>query len=95
MDLKNNSENHKAEKVSEESNMLDKEFVYIDVLGFRDRHRFICKEFSLIDGDFKYHAIVKSPYSFSKLNTFFRRHAAWEVNFYHGLQYDCGDINII
>lgn len=70
------------------------DFVFIDVQGFRDRHRFICKEFSLIDGDFKYHAIVKSPYSFRKLNDYFKRHATWAMNYFHGLSYDCGDVNI-
>lgn len=63
--------------------------------GFRDQHRFICKEFSLIDGDFQYHAIVKSPYRFSKLNEYFQRHATWVSNFFHGLTYDCGDVHIV
>lgn len=74
---------------------VDTDFVFVDLQGFRNRHRFICKEFSLIDGDYRYHAIVKSPYSFNKLNDYFRRQATWAMNYFHGIKYDCGDVNIV
>lgn len=73
----------------------DNNFAFIDVQGFRDRNRFICKQFSLIDGEYKYHAIVKSPYSFNKMNEYFRRQATWAMNYFHGIKYDCGDVNIV
>lgn len=67
----------------------------IDVQGFRDQHRFICKEFALIDGDFTYHAIVKSPYSLERLSEYYLRQARWAENHFHGLHYNSGDVNII
>lgn len=78
-----------------EINRIDfNNYVFIDIHGFRHRERFICKEFCLIDGDYQFHALVKSPYSFEKLNEFYQRHALLQTKF-HGLTFDCGDIHPI
>lgn len=69
-------------------------YVFIDLQGFRNGHRFICKEFSLIDGHFRFHAIVKSPYSFTNLNDYFQRHALWAIRHFHGIKYESGKVNI-
>lgn len=86
-----------SEKMEVENSVCDEydEFVFIDLQGFRDHHRFICKEFSLCGGDYKYHAIIKSPYSFKKLNDFFQRQAIWAMNHCHGKHYDSSDVNIV
>lgn len=69
--------------------------VYVDVQGFRTfKHRFIVKEFCLSDDDGIFHGIIKSPYSFKKLNGYYQRHAEWVTRFCHGLTFDCGDITI-
>lgn len=69
--------------------------VYIDIQGFRTyKNRFIIKEFCLSDDDGIFHAIVKSPYSFKKLNDYYQRHANWVTRFCHGLTFDCGDITV-
>lgn len=71
-------------------------FVYVDVQGFKTfRNRFMCKEFCLVDGEYRYHALVKSPYSFNKMPSHYRRHATWLINHFHGLKYESGDINIV
>lgn len=69
--------------------------VYVDIQGFREyRHRFIVKEFCLLDDEDIFHAIVKSPYSFKTLKEYYRRQAEWVTRFCHGLTFDCGDITI-
>lgn len=69
--------------------------VFVDVQGFRAyKKRFIVKEFYLSDDDGIYHNIVKSPYSFNRLNDYYQRHANWVTRFCHGLQFDCGDITV-
>lgn len=70
-------------------------YIFVDVIGFRNKKRFICKEFCLIDGDFEYHAIIKPPYSFKKLLSCYQRKAQWEIDHYHQLKYDMGSINSI
>lgn len=70
-------------------------YVFIDVQGFKtSRNRFMCKEFCLVDGDYIYHALVKSPYSFSKMQLHYKRQALWLINHYHKLEYDCGNVHI-
>lgn len=77
------------------------DFVFIDVQGFRTKScykhnyiRFICKEFCMIDGDDRFHAIVKSPYSFNKIPSYYQRQVGWLTRNFHGLTYDCGDTSI-
>lgn len=71
-------------------------FVFVDVQGFKTiRNRFMCKEFCLVDGEYKYHALIKSPYSFNKMPSHYRRNAKWLTNHFHGLPYECGDIHMI
>lgn len=70
--------------------------VYIDIQGFPTRNnKFICKEFCLVDGEFIYHALVKSPYKFNKLPSEYKRQANWLMQNHHGLSFDCGDIPIV
>lgn len=72
--------------------------VFLDVQGFRTfNHRFIVKEICLsdYDDDEIFHAIIKSPYSFNKLNGYYQRQAEWTTRFCHGLTFDSGDMSII
>lgn len=71
------------------------DFVIVDLQGFRTiRNRFIVKEFCLLDGDYKFHALVKSPFSFKQLPSYYQRIANWLTKNFHGLTFDCGDINV-
>lgn len=71
-------------------------YVFADVQGFKTHNnRFICKEFCLIDGNDIFHAIIKSPYKFERLSSYYRRQAEWLTRNYHGLPFDCGDMHII
>lgn len=67
-------------------------FAFVDIVGFNNRNHFICKEFSLIDGDFKYHAIIKPPYSLNKLPRHEREMTLWEIEHLHGLEFQSGDV---
>lgn len=71
-------------------------FVFVDIQGFKTiRNRFMCKEFCLVDGEYKYHALVKSPYSFNKMSSHNKQNASWLINNFHGLKYECGDVHMI
>lgn len=71
------------------------EFVFIDLQGFKTHgNRFICKEFCLVDGDYLYHAIVKSTYPLEKMSSNYKRQAKWLTECYYRLTFDCGDIHI-
>lgn len=79
-----------------EDSLLDYDYIFVDLLGFKSyRNRFICKEFCLIDNQYTFHTLVKSPYIFNKLLPYYKRHAFWLTNFYHSLSYDCGEISRI
>lgn len=69
-----------------EKTHIDK-YVFVDVVGFNNRHRFICKEFFLIDGDYRYHAIIKPTYDMYKMPIHDRQMIIWEINHLHGLTY--------
>lgn len=66
--------------------------VFVDIVGFINQNHFICKEFSLIDGDFVYHVIIKPPYSLNKLPRHEREMALWEIKNLHGLEFHSGDV---
>lgn len=69
--------------------------VYVDVQGFKtSRNRFMCKEFCMVDGDFIYHALVKSPFPFKKMAKYYQRQATWLTDNHHKIRYDSGDIHI-
>lgn len=71
-------------------------FIFVDMQGFFGRHnKFICKEFCIMDENFKFHALIKSPYSLNKLPELKQRCAKWLSKNFHGLSYDSGDIHII
>lgn len=65
---------------------------FVDIVGFINQNHFICKEFSLIDGDFVYHVIIKPPYSLDKLPRDEREMTLWEVEHLHGLEFQSGDV---
>lgn len=72
--------------------LIEKPFVVIDIQGYlANRGRFICKEFCLIDEDFIYHKIVKSPFSSNKLDPFYKNKATRSFNCLHGLRFDFGN----
>lgn len=69
------------------------DFVFVDVQGFKTyRNRFICKEFCLVDGEYKFHAMVKSPYSFHKMPYSYQRQAHWLIEHHHGIKYEDGEV---
>ncbi|XP_031633765.1 uncharacterized protein LOC116347343 [Contarinia nasturtii] len=84
-----------SETGSAEYDELEEKYIFVDVIGFFNRQHFICKEFSLIDGDYKYHAIIKPPYSMSKIPINDRQMLNWEIKHLHGLKYDDGDVFLL
>lgn len=81
---------------SEENSLLDYNYIFVDLQGFKTyRNRFICKEFCLIDNEYTFHTLIKSPYIFNKIPAHYKRQAYWLTNFHHGLLYESGDCNII
>lgn len=70
------------------------DYVFVDLQGFRAPRRYICKEFCLIDKNYEFHAIVKSPVSFKSLNSYYQRQVNCLTRFFHGIKYDSGDVNI-
>lgn len=77
---------------------IQNNFVFVDIQGFKTYcERFICKEFCLVsdDKDDFYHAIVKSPYAFEKVPSFYKRQVKWLTKHIHGLTYNCGDVHMI
>lgn len=78
-----------------ETEAEDKPWVFVDIQGFKvNKNRFMCKEFCLIDGGERFHSIVKSWFSWNKLLYHYKRQAQWLNNFFHGLNYECGDMDI-
>lgn len=73
-------------------------FVFVDLQGFKTcGNKFLCKEFCLIspdDEDSIHHTLLKSPFEFKKLSTYYKHQANWLTSFCHGLTFDCGDVDI-
>lgn len=59
-----------------------------------NKNRSMCKEFCLVDGDETFHAIVKSWFPYKKLLGHYKRHIEWLTNYFHGLNYECGNIHM-
>lgn len=91
MDIEESGENKKQLIIDDDI----KNYVIVDLLGYRNRHRFICKEFCLIDGGFTYHTIIKNPHPFKDMSTYYKRHAEWAMRYFHGLSMECGDIHVV
>lgn len=73
----------------------NQEWVFVDIQGYKvNKNRFMCKEFCLVDGDETFHAIVKSWFPYKKLLGHYKRHIAWLTNYFHGLNYECGNIHM-
>lgn len=72
--------------------MFDNEdYVYVDVQGFKTTgNTFIIKEFCLLDGDYEFHTLVKSPCTFNELPEAYKREANWLTIAHHGLRFDSG-----
>lgn len=63
------------------------------VQGFKTyENLFICKEFCLVNGEYKFYAIVKSPYSFYKMPYNYQRQAHWLVKHHYSIKYEDGDV---
>lgn len=70
-------------------------FVFVDIQGFKtSRNRFMVKEFCLIDGDFVYHALIKSTQPLESMSNFYQRQANWLIREYHGIRFEIGDIHV-
>lgn len=74
---------------------IPKDFVYVDIQGFKKpKNRLICKEFCLLDDTgYKFHAIVKSSTSFKVLPSYYKRQAIWLMKMHHKIDYEFGDID--
>lgn len=80
---------------SMETEKENEEWVFVDIQGYKvNKNRFMCKEFCLISGNETFHAIVKSWYPYKKLLSHYKRQIDWLTNYFHGLQYDCGELHI-
>lgn len=96
IDFVDDNDQMDVEKKKKETQEYYQNLIFVDMQGFKTFHnRFMCKEFSLVDGEKMFHAFVKSPYSFNKLPSHYRRHATWLTNHYHRIPYDCGDTHIV
>lgn len=101
LDIDDNSEFEIVNFNEEEETPCQDNLGFVDVQGFKTyRERFICKEFCLVtmnddDDDNCYHAIIKSPYAFEKVPSFYKRQAKWLTKHFHGLSYDCGNVHVI
>lgn len=72
------------------------DYVFVDLQGFKGRHnRFICKEFCLIDGSNIVHEMIQPPYPLNRLPSHLRQQIYWLTLYYHGLNYDVGDVHIV
>lgn len=75
-----------------------KNCVFVDLQGFKDGHEYvdyICKEFCLIDGDFVYNVIVRSPFPINEMSSkYYQRRAKLTTEKQHKISYDCGDIDL-
>lgn len=81
---------------SEVNSLLDCDYIFVDLQGFKTYgNRFICKEFCLVDNEYTFHTLIKSPYIFDKIPSHYKRQAHWLTNFHHGIAYDSGDSHII
>lgn len=88
-------EENQTEKMEIDEEKVIGNYVIVDLQGYRNKHRFICKEFCLIDGNYKYHAIIKNPDPFKTMNPYYRRHAEWAIRYFHGLGTESGDVHVI
>lgn len=71
------------------------DYIFVDIVGFTNRHNFICKEISIIDGDYYYHGIIKPPYNLCKIPLHDRQMIKWEIDHLHGLRYNDGNIHLL
>lgn len=70
-------------------------YIYIDVQGFKITNNFfMCKEFCLLDGDYMYHALIKSTQPYRSLTQFYRKQVNWLSNNHHRIKYGIGDVDI-
>lgn len=80
---------------SDNEETYNDQFIYVDLLGFRAGFgKFICKEFSLVDKKYFFHALIKSSIMLHKLNSFYKLHAEVDAKYYHRLSYCCGDMPV-
>lgn len=71
------------------------DWTFVDVQGFKvSGNTFVVKEFCLLQKDFKFHAVVKSPCMLNEMQTTWRREAQWLYHIYHGLPFDSGTMTI-
>lgn len=69
-------------------------YVFLDFIGIDvGVQEFVCKEICLIDGDHKYHKIIKSPYSFNHLTSQARESVLWDISRFSGIGWKCGEIS--
>lgn len=71
------------------------DWTFVDVQGFKTSgNTFVVKEFCLLQKDFKFHAVVKSPCMLNEMQTTWRREAQWLYHVYHGLPFNAGTMSI-
>lgn len=69
------------------------DFVFVDMLGIEfGVPEFVCKEFCLIDGDFKFHTTIKSPYGFGTLKHHQQESVLWDIPRFGGIPWNRGDM---
>lgn len=78
-----------------EINTEDPEWVFVDVQGYKvNKNRFMCKEFCMVNGEEIFHAIAKPWLPYKKLMSHYKRQVDWLTRYFHGLEYDSGDVDI-
>lgn len=72
-------------------NDIGKDIVIIDFVGIDTGvPEFVCKEMCLIDGDYKFHKIFKSPYSFDFLKSHAQESVLWDISHFCGIAWKSG-----
>lgn len=68
---------------------------FVDLQGFKiESNNFIVKEIAILTCNSLFHDLIKSPFSFQKLNIKDKKQAIWLTKNYHGLSWSCGSIPI-
>lgn len=70
---------------------------YADIQGFKNlsTNMFVLKEFALVSNDSVIHHTIKPPYNMNKIkNPKMIYNIKWLIKYFHGLQWDVGDVSM-
>lgn len=89
------SDKYLLRKPKEKFNIRN-EYVFVDLIGFETSTcGFTPKEICLIDGNYKYHKVIKPLYSFDYLTPHCRESVLFDISQFCGIPWAAGDITYI